>query len=735
MAVIRKKKHKKSPLQFIATCGSGLETLVENEIISFGGREVIATPGAVSWSGTLQSAYRACLWSRCASRILLELRRFDAPDTDSLYDNAMKVLWDEHFHQRSTFAVSTTLVNAKITHSQFASLRVKDAVVDQFRKRFGKRPNVDSRHPQIRLNLHVEETSASLALDLSGESLHRRGYRATGGQAPLKETLAAAIIKLSNILPQIQAGDYLLDPMCGSGTLLIEAALMLTNSAPGLLRKTFGFSSWLKHDQKLWDKLVEEALNNEEHGNPDSLPYIIGYDADPHIVASARKNIIAAGMREVITIKQKQVAQLNCPGGKGWIITNPPYGDRLSEKLAVKYLYRFIGKRFQEEFKGWHLSFFTGNPDLAALPSVTWQERHKLYNGPIRCQLLSAEHHEAKPFSPKTWELQEKIEDIVAEDFSNRLRKNCAIRLPWAKKNDITCFRIYDRDMPEYNLSIDIYEQFVHVQEYAPPSTIEVEKAEERFNQALQVIRATLGVGHSQIFIKTRKKQKGKDQYQKKNKPASKKEAIKFHEVNEGNCRFLVNFTEYLDTGLFLDHRITRSLIAEYAQGKTFLNLFGYTGSATVYAAVGEATSTTTIDISEKYLNRAEANLSLNGIGGPLHQTIQVDAMEWLKRESATYGMIFVDPPTFSNNRHTNTVFDIQADHLQLLQLTMKRLSLNGTLIFSTNSRKFKLDDTLSEQFMVNDITEKTLPPDFSETTPPHKCWTFTHKEKDTLDD
>ena len=719
-------------MQFVATCGAGIESLVQEEIIAFGGNEVTITPGAVAWSGSLQSAYRACLWSRFASRILLQIAKFDAPDTDILYERVGKVLWDEHFDHNTTFAISTTLVDANITHSQYASLRVKDAIVDQFRKRFGKRPNVDAHNPRIRFNLHVNGVHATLSLDLSGDSLHRRGYRTTGGEAPLKETLAAALVHLSGFVDQLDENSYLLDPMCGSGTLLIEAALMLSNTAPGLLRKRFGFMSWLKHDRRLWELLTQEALEREDEGSHRKLPQIIGYDADPRIIAAARQNVIAAGMREFITIRHRQAADLHCPGPKGFMITNPPYGDRLSDKMSVKYLYRFFGRRFRSEFKGWKMAFFTGNPDLAEMTSTNWQERHKLYNGPIRCQLLVGNHEPLAERPQVEWHLAEPAEDCQAEDFANRLRKNFQTIVPWAEKEGITCFRIYDRDIPEYNVAIDIYEEWVHVQEYAAPATVDPEKAAERFTLAMQTIREVLDIPRSQIFIKTRKKQKGKEQYQKKDHHQKKSnKAAPLYEVREGGCRFLVNFTDYLDTGLFLDHRITRSMIAEQVQGKSFLNLFGYTGSATVFAAHGGASATTTVDLSEVYLNRARANLSLNGYGSILHQTIEADCMQWLKTERSRYGVIFVDPPTFSNARHRKQTFDIQSDHEELLHLAMQRLSPTGVLFFSTNSKKFKLAETLAQDFVVKDITDETLPLDFSRKAPVHRCWIFTHHQEE----
>ena len=714
---------KKNPLLFTATCASGLEPLVREEIAGFGGESIDARPGAVSWTGTLETGYRACLWSRFASRILLELARFDAPDTDTLYEQAGQVLWDEHFAWKSTFAVHTTLINAAINHSQFASLRVKDAIADQFRKRFGKRPDVDAFQPDIRINLHVQGTGAILSLDLSGESLHRRGYRTGAGEAPLKETLAAAIVRLSGWPERASDEPILLDPMCGSGTLLIEAALMLSNSAPGLQRKKFGFMAWHRHDPQLWERLVQEALKQEEQGLPVTWPQFIGYDADPKVVAAARKNVIAAGLREVIVIKQRQLARLESPGPRGCLLTNPPYGERLSEKEVVKYLYRCLGRVFRTRFQGWSLGFFTANPDLAEMVGIQWQEKHRLFNGPIKCQVLVGGESRFEERQPHVWRPVAPEPGSPGVDLANRLLKNSAALLPWAEQQGITCFRLYDGDIPEYNLAVDCYEEWVHVQEYAPPPTVDPAKAEQRFGLALQVIRATLDVPHSRLFIKTRQKQKGAQQYQKKPGPGA------LHEVREGGGRFLVNFTDYLDTGLFLDHRETRVRIGQLAQGRTFLNLYGYTGSATVHAALGGATSTTTVDISETYLTRAQANLALNGFGGPLHQTVEADCLEWLKRCPERFGLIFVDPPTFSNARHRKQTFDVQRDHPQLLNLAMHHLAKNGLLIFSTNFRKFKLEESLGRQFEVREISGETIPQDFQRNQRIHRCWEFRHRQ------
>ncbi len=717
----KSRRKKKKPLLFTSTCGAGLEDLVSAEIKDCGGSEIQSSPGAVSWQGDLEAGYKLCLWSRFSSRILMHLLAFEAKDTDALYNNAGTIDWDALFSADTDFAVFCTLSKSPITHSQFAALRIKDAIVDQFRSRVGKRPNINTRKPSIRINLHVQETSAILAFDLSGESLHRRGYRKGSGEAPLKETLAAAIVKMCDWDMSVSSDFTLLDPMCGSGTFLIEAAMIYGDIAPGLQRKSFGFMSWLRHSRAMWERLVNDALEREERGMEKDWPQIIGYDADPMVIGAARKNIIEAGLDDKITVKQAQLATLKSPTQKGLLVVNPPYGERLEDIDTVKNIYRCLGRTFKEEFPQWTLGFFTSNPDLMDMLQAQWLKRNRLYNGPIKCRLLVGQSKNYNKPSEFPWKIHSLADPAQENDFTNRLAKNCKALFKWAEQEKISCFRVYDADMPEFNLTIDLYENFVHVQEYAAPDSVDPHKAKQRFDLALQGIRGLLGVPHSQLYIKTRQKQKGKAQYQKQST------AGKLFEVKEDQCRFLVNFTDYLDTGLFLDHRITRSIIAEHATNVKFLNLFGYTGTATVQAAIGGATATTTVDISEKYLARAKANMALNGFGGPLHTIVCHDCLQWLEKSKDTFGLIFVDPPTFSNSRHRKQTFDIQKDHENLLRLAMGNLSDDGLLIFSTNFKKFKLSTTFENDYNVTEISKQTLPKDFANNPKIHRCWQIRH--------
>ncbi len=705
-----------------ASCAAGLETLVSQEVKTFGGHEIEQAKGLVTWQGDLESAYRTCLWSRCASRIFLKLAEFPAPDENALYQGALEVDWAQQMSVHNSFAVDCSLSHSAINHSRFAALRVKDGLVDQFREQCGERPSVSVERPDLRIRLYIHKDQATLSVDLSGESLHRRGYRSDGSSlAPLKESLAAAIVTLSGWTAETPQDTMLLDPMCGSGTLLIEGALIYGDAAPGLSRSYFGFNGWKGHDPALWSRLVEEAVEREEAGLDREWPLILGYDADPRAVAIARKNIENAGLEDRIVIKQGQLAHLRRPAARGILVANPPYGERLAETDEAEQLHRALGRICRKEFSGWQLGIFTSNPDFGDRMGIKWEASHRLFNGPINCRLFcgQAQAEEEQEF---LWQMTAEKGPAEGEEFANRLRKNSKKILKWAKREKIHCFRLYDRDLPHYNVSVDIYEKWIVVQEYAAPATVDEKIAAERFRQSLVQIRHLFGVRRDRVFLKTRRKQKGKAQYQKQG------QRKKMHVVREGDCFFLVNFTDYLDTGLFLDHRNIRLKVGKEAAGKRFLNLFAYTGTATVHAAVGGAESTTTVDLSANYLSWARMNLNLNGFGGLAHETVKADCLQWLQENRGEYDLIFVDPPTFSNTKKQRLVFDVQRDHKVLLEKAMARLAEDGLLIFSTNFRRFQMDESLAERFAMRNISRNSIPLDFARNSRIHQCWEIRKK-------
>ncbi len=717
---------KKQHLQFTATCARGVENLVAAELADFGCENISITTGAVLWSGALETALRGCLWSRFASRILHQLTVFEVKDADALYTDASAFAWEEVFPLSATFAINTTLSGAtRIKDNRYAGLKLKDAIVDHFRSCCGERPSVQAKRPGIQFHLHIEadgETDrARVYLDLSGDSLHRRGYRVSSTIAPLKETLAAAIVALSDWRIGEEA---LVDPMCGSGTILIEAAMMAGDVAPGISRCWFGFFAWKGHDQTLWDQLVDEAVRREEEGMNRPWPLFLGYDADPLAVAAARRNIARAGLEERIRIRQAELATVASPAAEGTLISNLPFGERLLEEEVVARLYRAVGRLCSSRFHRWRLAVFISNPELGDSFDLRWEKRVRLFNGPLSCRLFvtSLCGQQEKPF---VWSLPEAPEPVPeAEDFINRLRKNDTKMRRWAAKQGVSCYRLYDRDLPEYNLALDLYDRWFHLQEYAASGKVSEETAAERIRLAVAGIQSLFGVRRERIFVKRRQRQRGRDQYQRRS-GRTQQRRIKYVEVREGAANLLVNFTDYLDTGLFLDHRLLRHRLFLDAAGCRFLNLFGYTGSATVSAALGGAAETTTVDLSATYLAWARKNLALNGFAELRHKFVRADCIAWLEQCSSRYDLILLDPPTFSNTHKKRRTFDIQRDHPRLLQLAMSRLERGGLLLFSTNFRKFRLDEGLECQYDVHEISSATVPFDFQRNPRIHRCWEF----------
>jgi len=716
-----------APLSLFATAPKGFETLLAEELQGLGATGVRETRSGVAFSGDLATVYRVCLWSRLANRVLLRLAQFPAATPEALYAGVRAIDWFDHLERDGTLAVEFHSSRSAITHSHFGALKVKDAIVDQFRERTGERPSVATEEPDVRINVYVQDDLASLSLDLSGESLHRRGYRVATVAAPLKENLAAAILMRAR-WPEIAArGGALVDLLCGSGTLPIEAALMAADIAPGLNREYYGFLRWRGHDAGVWDGLIAEARSRRDTGL-QKLPPIRGYDRDPSAVRAVLANVARAGLGGHVHIERRELADCRSEPVEhpGLVVANPPYGERLGEESELPGLYRALGEALRRCYCGWQGAVFTGNPDLGKVMGLRAEKLYTLWNGAIECKLLRFSIEErwfVTERSPAERLLHHVPAELTpgAQMFANRLRKNLKSLGKWARDEGLCCYRLYDADMPEYALAIDLYEgaeRWVHVQEYAAPKSIDPAKAHERLKEALSAVPGTLEVPVANLFLKVREKQKGKSQYERL------AEQGEFHEVREAGLRLLVNFTDYLDTGLFLDHRLTRRLIGEWAKGKRFLNLFGYTGAATVHAAAGGARSTTTVDMSHTYLDWARRNLALNGFSGRQHELIQSDVFAWLREESdRRYGLIFLDPPTFSTSKRMQGTLDVQRDHVHLIQAASGLLETGGELVFSCNFRRFRLDTEALAGYDIEDLTAATIPKDFARNPRIHQCY------------
>ena len=713
------------PLALFATAPRGLERVLADELRELGAARVHEVRAGVAFNGDLELAYRACLWSHVASRVLLNLARFPVPDGDALYAAVHELPWEEHLDPDGTLAVDATLSGSPITHSHFAALRVKDAVVDRLRERFGRRPSVDRERPSLRLNLVLQKRRGVLSIDLSGSALHRRGYRPPGAPAPLKENLAAGLLRLAG-WPGIAAhGGALLDPLCGTGTLAVEAALMATGRAPGLGRDYFGFLGWLGHVPALWARLQEDARSRP--GTRDCPP-LFASDHDPEMVALARRSAAAAGVDDAIDFAVRELAEVTTPAGvtPGLVIANPPYGERLGDDTSAARVHAELGRVLRAGFRGWHAAVLSGDKGLTRRLGAEAATHHAVFNGALPCTLTCWEVAAKAPAwarqAPRAADAGEA--DPGGRMFADRLRKNLRHLGRWARRADVDAYRLYDADLPEFAFAVDRYAcadgLVARVQEYAPPASVDPQRAAARRAAALDAVAEVLEIDPAAISYRLRAPQRGDAQYEREAAPA------RYHEVREGGCRLLVDFDAHLDTGLFLDHRPMRLRLQREASGARFLNLFCYTGAATVHAACGGAETTTSVDLSATYLDWARRNLELNGFGSDANRLVRDDVLAWLAgaaQQGERFDLVFVDPPTYSNSKRLDGDFDVQRDHAALLRDAAALLAPGGVLYFSTNFRRFRLDASGLGGLAVEEISRQTVDEDFRRNPRIHRCW------------
>ena len=708
--------------QLFATTARGFEELLKSELTELGAQDAKVAQGGVHYWADDETLYRTLLWSRLSSRILLPIVQAKVFSDLDLYSAVVGVNWLDYFDEKVHFFVDFNGTNQDIRHTQFGAMRVKDGIVDYFERHGLARPNVDKEQPDIRIHAYLNRDDVVLSLDLSGDALHMRGYREDTGKAPLRETLAAAIVLRSGW----QKGTPLVDPMCGSGTLLIEAAQMEAQIAPQLYRLHWGFNFWQGHNQVAWEKVKEEALAlAEAEKQRENPPHFYGFDLDHRVLQKAKQNAKNAGVAHLMQWQQGDVAAIKNPSPNvaGTVICNPPYGERLGTTPALIALYSVFGQRLKQQFAGWNASIFSGEPSLLDCLRLRSHRQFKAKNGPLDCvqknYQIAERAEQSAVENTVEFDRTSPVSSEVAVDFANRLQKNIKKIEKWAKQQGLDAYRLYDADLPEYNLAVDRYADHIVVQEYAAPKNIDENKARQRLLDAVNATLIVTGIETNRLILKVRQKQKGTNQYEKL---ANKGE---YFYVNEYGAKLWVNLTDYLDTGLFLDHRLTRKMLGEMAQGKDFLNLFAYTGSATVHAALGKAKSTTTVDMSNTYLNWAEQNLLLNDIEGKQHKLIQADCLQWLEKCDRQFDLIFVDPPTFSNSKRMEDSWDVQRDHIKLMTNLKRILRPNGTIVFSNNKRGFKMDFAKLEELGLSavEISHKTLPLDFERNKQIHNCW------------
>ncbi|MGC9456041.1 MAG: bifunctional 23S rRNA (guanine(2069)-N(7))-methyltransferase RlmK/23S rRNA (guanine(2445)-N(2))-methyltransferase RlmL [Halothiobacillaceae bacterium] len=742
MTGIRQENTQEGGWALAVTTAPALKSPLCEELRELTDARISERPFGASLRATPKVAYELLCSSLLAGHFYVELLRGLARDADALYRLVQRVDWPAQFAVDVGLSVSFSGGNAAIRNTQFGMQRVKDAIVDQFVARRGRRPSVDTVSPGMRVHVHLAGTDlATVSVELSAGSLHQRGYRDRSAEAPLRENLAAGVLWRARWPRMAEAGLPLLDPMCGSGTLLIEAALMRRGLPESMRRRRIGSPGWSGHDQGG----LEDAVMRS--GTIPELPILVGLDVDPQAVALARENARAAGLEDLIHFEVRDAqtpGRPDCLAGQdhGLLVTNLPYGRRIGDSASLPELFRRLGARWLEDYAGWEAALLGPRDPLMQALGLRAQKRFDFDNGGVEVELWRLKlGPESVPRDQSPGALASRLiaqaetrpPEPAAEGFANRLRKNLRHRLRWARRQGISCFRVYDADLPEYNLAIDRYEDvegvvWVNVQEYAPPNEIDPKTARTRLVDAMGLLPELLEVDPARVFLRIRQRQKGAAQYQ----PLDRKRH--FVRVREGEAIVRVNFTDYLDTGLFLDHRQVRDRVAELSVGKRLLNLFCYTATASVRAACAGARSTRSVDLSATYLDWAADNFQENGFATDgRHALERADCREWLvqarRSGQASFDVIFLDPPSFSSSKRMDGVLDIQRDHVALIDDAMALLAPGGVLLFSTNLRRFRMEESLTQRYDCQDISLATLPEDFSRNQRIRQAFEFRHEE------
>ncbi len=720
----------------LVSCALGLEPLLTEELENLcDGIDIQPTRAGVRMQAGLREAYRVVLWSRVASRVLMPVFECNAT-VGELYQCCLEQDWSAFVHPGARLAIDFSGTNKHIRHTRFGALKIKDALADWHRARNLAPPLLTRNEPEIRFSARIRKGRVSIALDFSGQAMHRRGYRERQGHAPLRETLAAALLYRAG-WPEIAAqGGVLLDPMCGSGTLVIEGAMMAANAAPGLRRAGWGFSAWPGHDPSLWQSLLAEADLAFREGRRSMAARLFGSDVNTFMVTMARDNASRAAVQDLVSFSTADATTMEPPVDVGTpaverlLITNPPHGERLGDEAEVAVLHERLGENFLAHFQGWKAVILAASADYGMRLGLHSYKQYRVHNGARACLLLLFDIDAGNRLA----RTQIAEPSPGAQMVANRIRKNVARLNAWLSRDSIEAFRAYDADIPEYSAAVDLYQtdagKFLVVQEYAAPASIEVSLARHRLNELITGAGLALGVPGDRVHLKARERRKHPVH------TARNGAATEQCTVTEGRAVIEVNLQTHLDTGLFLDHRPIRREIFHSAAGKSFLNLFSYTSVATVQAALGGARRSLSVDMSNTYLQWSERNFRRNRLNLDRHRLLRADCLQFLREQSLTpdekFDMIFLDPPSFSNSKRMDRVLDVQRDHVTLIRQAMRLLEEAGLLIFSTNLRTFRLDTDALDTFNLTEYTEQSLDPDFRRNRRIHHCWKITAGSAET---
>ena len=847
--------------EFYASCPEDFEAALADELRGMGLRQVRPLKGRVAFAGSPADAERACLWSRLASRIFVVLGRFACADAEDLYEATRSIAWECILRAGATIAVTARGTNDELRNSHFAALRVKDALCDRMLEVEGRRPNVDTDDPDARISLTLRGNRASIQLDLSGDPLFKRLPReatrthaahvlrpdyaalacaqgnwqeicsaaltntkdamgdedtaaSADGSVPANGSVAAdgSALAGSTVERPTPTLPVLIDACCAGGGVVLEAASILADRAPGLERRNWGFQSWSEHDAATWRELLNEADRRAELAK-GRVARIVATDPFGDAVACARRILKAAGLADRVIFAQPDLDKISrklmmpaCCGGepRGFVFLD-------TTETAISKMSRVL-----DLATSLHAGACGADPVrtmLSTMPTVALTRDDLLIRTlgePARSLRVMPNNEEAElaVFSAANGAISAGEGNVAAEDsmpaedavessvapspattlidlgdgkprpvlipeseqFARRLRKVAKLRRKWAQREGVTCYRVYDADLPDYSAAIDLYEgsattpgRWLVIAEYAAPREVDPSLAEARLLDILTLAPRILQVDPDNVFAKARIRSRGGSQYGKQaggtspsgqhgkggkprggrggsasNRPSqgagsgtpSDIRTRRLPLIEEGGLTFAVNFNDYLDTGIFLDHRITRGLVREHARGKRFfLNLFAYTGTATCYAADAGVEETVTVDLSNTYLDWAERNMEQNGFVGPDHHYVRADVMSWIRDMRQTrnrWDLIFCDPPTFSNSsKMGRRTWDVQRDHVELLVGLSRLLSREGEAIFSCNLRTFRpdIEELARAGVVLTDITDETIPEDFARNKKIHHCY------------
>lgn len=762
--------------EFSAPCPAGFERMLADELHNLGCRRIRPLTGSVSFYGDAACAMRMCLWSRLASRVTLVLKRIDARDADEFYDGVGRIAWEDHIPSWATIAVRSRGSNKVLHDQRYVAMRAKDAIADRLRDVRGERPSVDTERPDLLISCVVHGERATLGVDFAGGSLVNRGYRVAErsrdiaiANAYVREDLAAAVLCALD-WPRRCARDtraLLVDPLGTSSSLAVEAACIACDRAPGIARRHWGFEGWLGFDRDAWTQLLNEADERFDRGLATGVRVVV---ATPD--AGMRSEIEAmakrAGVHSTLEIVDGTPSSIDLGDkpvpGAALVCVIPDEGLFSATAARPVRLAQLADLARSESLSEAPIAVLSSDVSQSELSSVLASAPEKtlqVMNGssPALISVYPSQGRNARmamaqptgadagavktPLAgaPTPSGATIKLPDgssmqvmVAASDqFAARLHKVARLRAKWARREGVSCYRIYDADLPDYAVAVDLYQgasvtpgRWAVVSEYAAPKEIDQRLASQRLSDALAIVSRVLDIDPRNVFLKVRRHAKGGSQYAR---AGQRVHADRGAIVQEGGLAFEVNFSDYLDTGLFLDHRLVRAKIREMARDTRFLNLFAYTGTATCYAADGGAYSTTTVDLSGTYLDWAQRNMEQNGFYGREHEYVQADVISWIAEQRHTplrWDLIFIDPPTFSNSARMRTsAFDVQRDHAELLIGASRILRRGGTILFSCNLRGFKPDvEALAKAGVeIEDVTQGTIPEDFERNARIHHCY------------